>query len=143
MSDFNIRRADLRNERDVGLILHADAICFARAIKADELTGAWWLAFCGDDLAGYAGIKPSTQWQATGYLCRAGVVPEYRGFGLQKRLIRVRLAHAKASGWAWVVSDTHNSPQSSNSLIACGFRMYSPTKPWWKSRTAVYWRKRL
>lgn len=105
-------------------------------------TGWWWLAFDGDTPVAFAGLAPSSQWQDTGYLCRAGVLESHRGKGLQKRLIQVRAAHARRLGWQWLVTDTRRNPASANSLIACGFRMYEPSNPW-SFRDAVYWRLRL
>lgn len=104
--------------------------------------GWWWLAFDGKEPVAFAGLSPSSQWHATGYLCRAGVLESHRGKGLQKRLIQVRAAHARRLGWQWLVTDTRRNPASANSLIACGFRMYEPSNPW-SFRDAVYWRLRL
>ncbi len=76
------------------------------------------------------------------YLCRSGVVPEHRGKGLQKRLIRVRETYARNMAMNWVISDTTCNPPSANSLIACGFKLYEPAQPW-GNRSTIYWRKRL
>lgn len=94
------------------------------------------------DLAGFAGLAPSSRWADTGYLCRAAVLPDYRGRGLQKRLIRVRIAKARRLGWRWLVTDTRQNPASANSLIDCGFRMFEPSEPWSFS-DACYWRLKL
>jgi L-amino acid N-acyltransferase YncA len=70
------------------------------------------------------------------------VLPAHRGQGIQKRLIRVRLRQARALGWNWVVTDTHDNPASSNSLIARGFKLFDPSKPWGADKT-LYWRLKL
>lgn len=116
--------------------LPEDALC---EYKAGDL---WWIAFNGDQPVGFAGIRPLENvglW----YLCRAGVIPSARGQGLQKRLIRVRLAGAKAAGGVLAISDTEKGNcASSNSLIAAGFRTYTPQYQW-ALPTSIYWRKTL
>jgi GNAT superfamily N-acetyltransferase len=82
------------------------------------------------------------RWIDTGYLCRAGVLSGYRGHGIQKKLIRARIRQAKALGWNWLVTDTYLNPASSNSLIATGFKLFEPSKPWGATQT-LYWRKKL
>lgn len=104
--------------------------------------GDWWIALNGKEPAGYAGMIPSVRVANAGYLCRAGVLPKFRGHGLQKKLIRLRVAHAKRLGWSVVFSDTIENPASGNSLIACGFRLYYPDKPY-GSDGALYWRLRI
>jgi ribosomal protein S18 acetylase RimI-like enzyme len=100
----------------------------------------WWGAWDGSELVGYAGGRLID----TGayYLSRAGVVPEYRGRGLQKRLIRVRVARARKLGAPRVVTYTNPiNAASNNSLIACGFKT---TKPWETATSEwLHWRKVL
>jgi GNAT superfamily N-acetyltransferase len=118
-----------------------------QCLPADEpldcSTGYWWLAW-GEDgrLAGFCSLHASQQWGLTGYLSRAGVVLHYQGYGLQKRLIRARERLAKRLGWIWLITDTTHNPASANNLISCGFKMYSPTRPY-MTEGAVYWRKRV
>jgi GNAT superfamily N-acetyltransferase len=109
---------------------------------ADTTKGYWWILYDGVTPVGFAGLHPSSQWGGTGYLARAGVVKDYRGKGLQKRLIRVRERKARALGWSHLVTDTCGNPASANNLIACGYRMYEPRTPW-GIETTVYWIKRL
>ena len=104
--------------------------------------GAWWVAHIGGDPVAFAGVRPSSHWSDCLYLCRSGVVPEWRGKGLQKRLIAVRERYAKAQGAAWLISDTTHNPASANSLAARGFRRYEPAVPW-GGRHTLYWRKRI
>jgi len=102
--------------------------------KLDE--GQWWIALDGDRPAGFCAIKITSD--GAGYLSRAGVVKAYRGCGLQKRMIRLRLAWARRKGLRHVVTDTTGNPPSANSLISCGFKLYDPAYPWaWKH--TLYW----
>jgi GNAT superfamily N-acetyltransferase len=109
-----------------------------------ELGGRWeeggyyWGAFEGRRLIGYAGLIPSRRFSDAVYLHCAGVLPEARGKRLQRRLIRTRLAWARRSGYLWAVTYVmpYNVP-SLRSLIACGFRPYTPAIAW-GGRDVVY-----
>lgn len=139
-----IRRVDITDPlvREGISALHAE--CFGPEDNpyTPPAEGAWWIAYAHGEPAGFAGIVKSHQRERAGYLCRAGVLPKFRGHGLQQRLIRIRLKYAKAQGWIVVVTDTNKNPPSSNSLINCGFRLYEPEYPWGYD-TALYWRKQL
>ena len=128
------------------LLLDMDTVCFPdRKNEASPLvdSGTWWVAYDGKKPAAYACIRPSYQRGDTAYLSRAGVLPAYRGKGLQKRLIRVRLAWARAEGYDRVVTDTVcGNVASSNSLIACGLRLFRPGYLW-SFTNALYWQMDL
>lgn len=104
--------------------------------------GVWWLMDHGPLHVGFACATPSLQHAKGIYLSRSGILPAYRGKGLQKRLIRVRLNWAKRSGYTVAVSDTTDNHPSANSLIACGFKLYTPPIAYGYTRT-LYWRKAL
>lgn len=120
----------------------ADVVALeARCLPCDTpypLAGAsWWLAEEDGVPVGFAGAK---LWPLDGhvYLARAGVVPSARGRGVQKRLIRARVAWAKKLGARGCYTYTIDNPASANALISCGFRMFEPLYRWGGS-TAVYW----
>jgi GNAT superfamily N-acetyltransferase len=104
--------------------------------------GVWWLAYHRHTPVAFACLSPSQQIPLGIYLGRCGVTPAARGKGVQRKLIRVRLAWAKRHGYKWAVSDTTDNVPSANNLIACGFKTYEPTVRYSFAR-AVYWRKRL
>jgi GNAT superfamily N-acetyltransferase len=105
--------------------------------------GDWWIALVDSKEAGFAGMVPSHKAPNAGYLCASGVLPEYRGNGIQKRLLRARIAQARKYGWTELRTETINdNPASANALIACGFRCFTPEKAW-GSPYAVYWRKAI
>jgi len=137
--NFRLQKVDADDPAVWARIVAMDAKCFekgfAPALSSND--GAWWIATVDGMDAGYCGIKEHEPGVA--YLCRAGVIPRFRGGGLQKLMIRRRLAWARKEGFKSVVSDTCDSPASANSLIACGFRMFSPAKPW-SFEYACYWR---
>ena len=115
---------------------------FPHDIHPDYDIGRWWVAKIDGEPVAFAGTQPSHQFQDTVYLVRCGVLPHARGLGLQKRLIKLRLADAKRNGAKWAVTTTYNNPVSSNSLISLGFKLYEPANPWGADGT-LYWRKAL
>jgi hypothetical protein len=71
---------------------------------------------------------------ADGNLSRCGVLPLARGLGLQRLLIRRRIAWARRqTGRRAVLKHNHHS---SNNLIRCGFRLYDGK---WIAADALYW----
>jgi len=139
---YVIRRAI--SEGDLGLIAHMNELTIGVNIH-DINVGAWWIVWDGADYAGFCGINPPVHAGRPAYLVRAGVLPEHRGQGLQKRLIEVRLRYAKKMGWSEAVTYTlcNNAP-SANSLIAKGFKVYIPKVPWASDKdNVIYWKKVL
>lgn len=61
------------------------------------------------------------------FLSRAGVLPEYQGNGIQRRLITVRELHARRSGVKKLITYVarHNYKSLAN-LIKSGFLIYDP-----------------
>jgi GNAT superfamily N-acetyltransferase len=139
---FRLKKVDADDASVWARIVMMDAKCFSNGL-APALTsndGHWWIAFSGKEEAGYCGIQQTAR--GLGYLSRAGVLPKFRGCGLQKLMIRRRVIYARAQGWLVVITDTHDNPASGNSLIACGFRLYEPEAKW-AFDTSLYWRKLL
>ena len=140
---IHIRKVDCRKPKIIAILLCLQKLCLPcdKSYPVDH--GHWWIAYTdtGKPIA-FAGMVRSTSWFDCGYMCRAGVVPEYRGKGLQKRLIKVRELHAKRLRWNWLITDTYYNHPSANSLISCGFKLYDPTTPW-SYKHALYWRKKI
>jgi GNAT superfamily N-acetyltransferase len=104
---------------------------------------AWyWIGYWRSTPVAFCVLAPSIRWADCVYLARAGVVPEFQGRGLQKRMITIREKWARKHGYKWAITDTSENPPSANSLISRGYRLYEPTVPWGLSR-AIYWRKKL
>ena len=140
---FRLKRVDATDPAIWSRLVQMDSSAFLNtAPPLTDNEGAWWIAYAGQEEAAYCAIKQSVRSADGAYLSRAGVMSRFRGNGLQKQMIRVRLAYAKQQGWKWVVTDTNDNPASSNSLIACGFRMFTPTSPW-SVDGACYWRKTI
>ena len=140
---MKINRVDVRNSKVQEDLSELQRICLPNDTPYDTNTGFWWTAAdASAGLVGFAGLVFSSRWSDCGYLCRAGVVPSSRGQGLQKKFIRVRIRQAKAVEMKWLVTDTHDNPASSNSLISCGFKLFDPSSPWGGKGT-LYWRLKL
>lgn len=92
--------------------------------------GYWWIAYDGKTPAGFAGMTLHENGTMA-FLCRCGVLPEYRGKGLQRKLIKVRERLAKKIGVKWLVSyTTRKRLVSGNNLIKCGFLLFDPPFSW-------------
>jgi GNAT superfamily N-acetyltransferase len=117
--------------------LPSDELC---AYKPDDL---WFIAFDAGTPAAFGCVRPLPLDPGVWYLARAGVLDEYQGRGLQKRLIAARLRAAKRAGAGWVYTDcTAVNYGSANSLIACGFKLFKPGRAW-ALPNSLYWRKAL
>jgi GNAT superfamily N-acetyltransferase len=121
-----------------------DARCLPYDDRCNKRNTAWWVAREATTgvMVAFAG---ATYWDPDRcfYLCRAGVLPSARGHGLQRRMIRARVSHArtkKAHGvYTYTTADNH---RSANNLIACGFRVWAPAHPW-AGNNVIYWWKGL
>jgi len=138
---FSVQRVDPAKHEKAIMRLQKQCLPYDDPLELDA--GYWWLAWAGDGhLAGFCSLHDSQRWDDVAYLSRAGVLLHYQGWGLQKRLIKAREQFAKRAGYRWLVSDTTDNPPSANSLIACGFRTYTPSQPYMQP-TTIYWRKKL
>lgn len=123
-----------------------------RDIFTDELIDTsgdnkclWWIVLVGGQVAGYCSIKELEP--GVGCLSRAGVLPEFRGRGLQKLMITTRINKARQLGWKFVVTDTHKDNVASyTSLQRMGFEEFTPKNPWVKpawARVSKFWKIEL
>ena len=140
---YRIVPVDTRQPEVVQLLALLQKACLPHDKIYPIAQGYWYVAYTQNgEAAGFAGVVSSSRWSDTMYLCRAGVVRAHRGRGLQKRFIKARVRKAKTLGMNWVITDTNENPASANSLIAMGFKMFEPSKPW-GLKTALYWKYRI
>lgn len=137
-----IAAADGRDQKTASALLWLQLEVLPSDAPLDPSQGHWWIGYDNGAPVAFCCVQQSVRWSDCGYLSRAGVIRAYRGSGLQRRLIRVRERKARDLGWNWLVSDTYRNPASANTLIACGYRTFLPSKPWGFDG-AVYWRKKL
>ena len=108
----------------------------------DPKSGFWWVVFDGDLPVAFAALRNVPSWAHTGYMARCGVLPAYRGRGIQRSLLTVREKMARRLGMVRIISTTYNNPASANNLIARGYRTYEPVQRWGANET-IYWVKNL
>jgi len=139
---MQIKRVDTRLEsvRERLTTLHKKCLPYDQLYPFDN--GYWWIAIEDGMDCGFAGLIHSPWWSDCAYLIRCGVLPNYRGQGLQKKFIRIRIRQAKTLKMNWIVTSTFENVESSNSLISCGFKLFNPRKPWMCNHT-LYWRLKL
>lgn len=138
-----IRIVDTMDDDVVDDLTDLHVATFTRLVELPDFErGFWWVAYDGSEPVGFAGLTQTFADTKVGYLKRAGVIESYRGRGLQRALIRVRERAARRLGMTLMVTDTTENPSSSNNLIACGYRLFSPKNPWAWEHT-LYWKKTL
>lgn len=123
-SMFHIRRTD-----DMQAIHELDRATFPgdKPTLERESTHVWWVA---EDRTGAAvafiglgtGVKNAS-------ISRVGVLPAYRGHGLQKRLVRTAIRYARKQGFKFLLTYVlaSNIP-SLRALLACGFKPHRATR---------------
>jgi GNAT superfamily N-acetyltransferase len=144
--------ADEPHYRDDLIELH-DLTFFDPMIRPDLPRGYWWLVYDEASFGTYNRIKPHVAIgfcglthtltdPNTGYLKRAGVLRDYRGQGLQRRMITVRERKARRLGLTTMLTDTTDNPASANSLIRAGYKIFEPAYRW-AFNHSIYWKKDL
>jgi GNAT superfamily N-acetyltransferase len=111
----------------------------------DELGGvdcAWWLAYAGKEIAGFAGINPAIHTPQAAYFKRVLVLPQFQGHRLQLRFMRTLEKHCRSVGWEQIVSETTGTVYSANNFVRAGYEIYDPPIRW-AFKNSIYWRKKL
>jgi RimJ/RimL family protein N-acetyltransferase len=136
-SDAELR---IQQTRDLAVVRRLDTRLFgnARAQLGALESCTWWVAYLNGKPVAFAGARICKTDAKLVYLSRCGVLPVARGLGLQRTMIRRRIAWARRQpGRRAVITYTlkHNH-YSSNNLIRCGFRLYDGK---WIAADALYW----
>jgi ribosomal protein S18 acetylase RimI-like enzyme len=124
---IEFRRATSRE--DQALIAEMDRVCFPIDTPA-VFAGAEWLigrdrdkpaCYCAWKTVDHDGIP-------AGFHYRGGVLPDYRGRGLQRQMFQLREQAMRRQGLAKAVTYTDaDGAASMRNLIAEGYRPYAPT----------------
>lgn len=147
---YRIRKADLTNDDDLDHLRDIHILTFDNdapmpAFGTEYEDAAWWLVYdrnLPEHPMGFAGVCKSTAHPKAAYFWRVGVLPEYAGLGLGRRLLRTAERHARAAGYSWMISDTKDAVRSANNFIKSGYLMFEPEEPW-SFAGACYFRKKL
>lgn len=138
---YRIREVDGGEEADELAALHQ--LSFLDDTKAPDFDdGYWWVAYNGNLAVAFAGVMQSFLGNDIGYFNRVGVLPNHRGHGLQRRLMKAFEAKSKRVGWSTIVTDTTDNNTSANNIITCGYKLFTPSVPW-AFHNSLYWYKRL
>jgi GNAT superfamily N-acetyltransferase len=121
------------------VLIDLQAEIFPADTPAPVSVGEWFLAVDDDGAAvAFAGMVPVKSWAGVWYLNRCGVLPAWRGQGLQRRLIHARVRRANRFMAPAVISATMPwNVRSTANLLACGFGPYWPDRPWLEG--GCYW----
>lgn len=133
----------IRRCKRLNIIRHLDCQIFDSDYPV-QLTenSIWWVVKVEGEVAGFAGLDLNFNHKEA-FLCRCGILPKFRGKGLQKRLLKVRERYARTQNIKalWTYTSVHNV-SSMNSLIKNGYKTYLP---WDHDDTSdfIYWLKYL
>jgi len=88
---IKIKKVDTRDIDIIKTLHYLQKKCLPSDTPYDIKKGHWWIAY-DEQLfpVGFAGLVRSYNFSDCGYLCRAGVVENQRGKGIQKQLIKAR-----------------------------------------------------
>jgi GNAT superfamily N-acetyltransferase len=110
-------------------ILRMDAICFPVDTPAIIAGANWFIGW--DDTAASCYCAWKTVAHAgmpVGFHYRAGVLPGYRGHGLQRQMLHLREAAMRQEGLRKAVTYTDaDAAASMRNLVAEGYLPYAPT----------------
>jgi len=122
MNGITVRRSD---DREAVAKMHRQ--CF----PCDELDidGLCWIAKDGGKPIGFA-VARHLPTDGLFYFVRAGIIPAYRGQAIHRKLISVRLSHARRRGLVPITYTLLDSTTSANNLIKRGFKSYRPEYQW-------------
>jgi RimJ/RimL family protein N-acetyltransferase len=110
-----------------------DGACFPKDYLYPKDDCYWWIISDEKGPVAFAGLRPCKTKANAGmaFLCRAGVRSRAAGQGLQRKLIKKRVAYAQKIGIREVVTYTHpENFESATNLLRSGMRFYSPANKW-------------
>lgn len=131
-------RFTIRKTNDREAVFEMDNTMFPGCHNLQDMEGELhlWLVWHKGKRVGYCATKVFDDFV---FLARCGVLEEYRGNGLQKRMITVR---EKCHGGFFLTYTRRSNCASINNLIGCGYRTYWPESKF-GGRDAVYWMKEI
>lgn len=114
---------------DEALIARLDAICFPIDAPPTFVGAHWLIGWTKTTPTSYCAWKPvDHDGTPAGFQYRGGVLPDWRGHGLQRRMLRLREQAMRAAGLVLSVTYTDaDGAASMRNLIAEGYRPYAPT----------------
>lgn len=135
----------VHNSDDGRWLRWMDAICFPEYEPFEFEETNWFLLEYDGKYVGYSGWRKVND--DVGELCRAGIIPDWRGNNFHRHMIRWRERNMKDRGISISIATVYaNNPNSMNNLIACGYKVCSRDE--WPTvqsseNSAVYFKKKL
>ena len=116
------------SREDAARIAQMDVVGFPIDTPAEFAGANWFIGWDGDRPAAYCAWKIVDHDEPAGFHYRGGVMPDWRGQGLQREMFRLREAEMREQGIARAVTYTDaDGAASMRNLIAEGYRPYAPT----------------
>lgn len=115
--------------QDEPLVLRMDAVCFPLDAPPIFAGAHWFIGRDGETPAAHCAWKTvEHDGIAVGFHYRGGVMPDFRGHNLQRRMFRLREDEMRRQGLTKAVTYTDaDGAASMRNLIAEGYRPYAPT----------------
>ena len=130
---------------NVRLVISDDVVLnramFSRGLPGDRWVGdhhTFWIAWQHGVAVGFCSAV--LLGDGSCFFSSAAVFPAARGAGLQRRMVRLRVAWAKRRGQTVCLTyATRENFRSIANLVRCGFHFYEPAVNW-AGRAVVYLR---
>lgn len=139
---IKIRAVDGLDPKIQAMLIWLQLVTLPADPVVESTDGYWWIGYYCNLPVAYVGMLTVESWPKAGYIARVGVMSDYRGQGLQKRLLAICERKARAIGWKHLISTTYCNPASANSFVARQYRIYEPQIRWGAEET-IYWIKKI
>lgn len=138
------------NMEDIRWLRWLDAEIFPLDLPSEIGTANWFLGWDNDNAVAFCGWKPyMLDTELVGFHYRAGVLSDYRGLGLQRKMVALREDEMRRSNLKIAVTYTETySAASMINLINMHYRPYEATEKTAlcdlsKYKRMVHWRKKI
>lgn len=137
----------IRQTKDLNLVLKLHELSFGKPdAPIARKTSTHWICAVDGEPAGFASAynyEDGGGGELASFLERVGVLPEFSGLGLQRRLMRAWCAWAKRGGARYATTYTSwCNPLSYHNIQRCGFMLYDPEYRY-AGKDMLYWIREL
>ena len=141
MSVKSNKKFEIRKTNDLELIKKLQLQILPTDEVYEHKDMVCWIAWHKEEPVGFCIL--TNMGKSIAYLSRSGVLKEYRGHGLQRRMIRVRESYAKKQNFTKIITYTKiYNIKSSHNLQKCNFWLYRPEYEY-ADKDCLYWIKEL
>ena len=131
----------IRRIKDISKIKELHSLIFPEDDFDIEKTDELWLVYNDDNKEiGFCSLRVLPDKMA--YFNWAGLLENYWGKGLHRRMISVRTRWAKKNKLEYLLTYTLNNIHSSVNLIKSNFEVYEPNYEW-ADENCLYFRKKI